>query len=81
MTSPFFRDKITQIFVSVDDFCLEFEKPVKQLLLCEAPDVKRRNRKAGLFRLCWCLSAATPTKNNLLNFVPLAKKIFANEVL
>ena len=48
MAVPSFRNKITQIFVSVDDFCLEFEKPVKQLLLCEAPDVKRRNRKAGL---------------------------------
>ena len=29
MTVPSFRDKITQIFVSVDDCCFEFEKPAK----------------------------------------------------
>ncbi len=35
-------------FVSVDDFCLNFVNPIKELLLQEASGVKRRNRKAAL---------------------------------
>ena len=48
MNQPLFKDKVTQIFVSVDDFCLNFENPIKELLLQEAFGVKRRNRKAAL---------------------------------
>lgn len=38
------RDKITEIFVQVDDFCNEFER----LELPASEGVKTRNRKAGL---------------------------------
>lgn len=49
MTTPLFRDKITEIFVSVDDFCLELKKPVNQLQLEQGADtMKKRNRKATL---------------------------------
>lgn len=48
MNTPLFNDKVTAIFVSVDDFCLEFEKPIEQLLLSAPTDVKKRKRKAGL---------------------------------
>ena len=48
MNQPLFKDKVTRIFVAVDDFCLNFEKPVQQALLDEDSSVKRRNRKAGL---------------------------------
>ena len=33
MSQSFFKEKVTQIFVSVDDFCLYFENPIKKLLL------------------------------------------------
>ena len=48
MNQPLFKDKVTQIFVSVDDFCLNFENPIKQLLSQEPSAIKRRYRKAGL---------------------------------
>lgn len=48
MNTPLFKDKVTQIFVSVDDFCLEFEKPIQQSLISEGSGIERRNRKAGL---------------------------------
>jgi Transposase DDE domain len=48
MDTPLFTDKVTKIFVAVDDFCLLFEQPIEQLLLTDGKDVKRRNRKAGL---------------------------------
>lgn len=48
MSTPLFKDKVTEIFVSVDDFCILFEHPIEQLLLAESENVKRRNRKAGL---------------------------------
>jgi hypothetical protein len=48
MNTPLFNDKVTAIFVSVDDFCLEFERPIEQLLLSGSSDVKKRKRKAGL---------------------------------
>jgi hypothetical protein len=48
MSTPIFKDKVTDIFVAVDDFCLLFEQPITQLLLSEAAEIKRRNRKASL---------------------------------
>ena len=65
MTIPSFRDKITQIFVSVDDFCLEFEKPVKQPTLKEEtakPDFAIR--KSSPF-----LSAFTAAGSATSNFI------------
>jgi len=36
------KDKITEIYCSIDDFCIEFEPHLKRRLLCEGK--KRRNR-------------------------------------
>ena len=41
------RDKITEIFVQCDDFCLEFEQELKTHII-ENKKVKTRNRKASL---------------------------------
>ena len=41
------RDKIIEIFVSVDDFTKEFEVEIKKHTII-GPDNKKRNRKAGL---------------------------------
>lgn len=48
MNTPLFHDKVTEIFVAVDDFCLQFELPIQKLLLSDAQSTKKRNRKAGL---------------------------------
>lgn len=48
MNTPLFKDKVTQIFVSVDDFCIEFENPIQQTLLSDDSGLKTRKRKAGL---------------------------------
>jgi len=48
MIAPLFDCKLTEIFVSVDDFCLLFEKPIHQMLLEDGSNIKKRNRKAGL---------------------------------
>lgn len=42
------RDKITEIFVKVDDFCNEFEHEYKKHVLAPDASVKKRNRKATL---------------------------------
>ena len=42
------RDKITEIFVKVDDFCNEFEHEYKKHALAPDASVKKRNRKAPL---------------------------------
>jgi hypothetical protein len=42
------RDKITEIFVKVDDFCNEFEIEFRKHQLPTSGQVKTRNRKAGL---------------------------------
>lgn len=42
------RDKITQIFVQVDDFCNEFEFEFKSLQLPAPQGFKTRHREAGL---------------------------------
>jgi hypothetical protein len=48
MSTPLFKDKLTEIFVAVDDFCLHFEKPIEQTLLTEGSDIKRRKRKTTM---------------------------------
>lgn len=48
MNTPLFKDKVTDIFFAVDNFCLVFEQPIKQMLVGEGAAVKRRNRKASL---------------------------------
>ena len=40
--------KITEIFVSVDDFCLHFEQEFKQYQLVHPGNAKKRNRKKSL---------------------------------
>lgn len=48
MNTPLFKDKVTDIFVSVDDFCLLFEQPIHQLLLQDGSGTNRRKRKTSL---------------------------------
>ena len=47
-SSTMLRDKITEIFVKVDDFCNEFEHEYKKHALAPDASVKKRNRKATL---------------------------------
>lgn len=47
-TKPMLRDKITEIFVKVDDFCNNFELEYKKLELPVPSGVNTRNRKTGL---------------------------------
>jgi hypothetical protein len=42
------RDKITEIFIKVDDFCNEFEHEFKKHSIAPDSSVKKRNRKATL---------------------------------
>ncbi len=42
------RDKITEVFVKVDDFCNEFEHEFKKHAITSDASVKKRNRKATL---------------------------------
>ena len=42
------RDKITEIFCLIDDFCKEFEKAKAGHILNENNDVKQRNRSSKL---------------------------------
>jgi Transposase DDE domain len=48
MNTPLFSDKVTEIFVKVDDFCNEFELEFKKQALAVADGTKKRNRKATL---------------------------------
>jgi hypothetical protein len=48
MTTSSLQDKITEVFVKVDDFCNVFEKEFVKHQLPIPSDVKKRNRKAGL---------------------------------
>lgn len=41
------KDKVIEIFVECDDFCLEFEQEIKSHLI-ESKTIKSRNRKASL---------------------------------
>ena len=42
------QDKIAEIFVKTDDFCLIFENQIIQYQIPSSSDVQKRNRKAGL---------------------------------
>jgi len=42
------KDKITEIFIKVDDFCNLFEKEIVKHQLPMHPEIKTRNRKTGL---------------------------------
>ncbi len=42
------QDKIAEIFVKTDDFCLIFEKQIIEHQIPSSSDVQKRNRKAGL---------------------------------
>ncbi|MDO5970872.1 IS982 family transposase, partial [Flavivirga aquimarina] len=42
------RDKITEFFVELDDFCNEFSSQLEQVPVLEASGVKCRNRKGRL---------------------------------
>jgi hypothetical protein len=46
--TPMLRDKITETFVKVDDFCNEFEILYSKHQLPAPSNVKTRNRKAGM---------------------------------
>lgn len=48
MTTPSLTDKITEIFVKVDDFCNLFENDLKKHSLSTADHSKKRNRKPTL---------------------------------
>src|SRR5215210_3430972 len=41
------RDKVIEIFVSADDFCIEFEQHIHKFRL-ESGEIRHRNRKASL---------------------------------
>ena len=42
---------------------------IEELLRIKDKDLFGEAKKQLVFRLCWCLSAATPTKNNFFAFV------------
>lgn len=42
------KDKMTEIFIKVDDFCILFEKAIVKHQLPKHPEIKTRNRKTGL---------------------------------
>lgn len=67
---PLFKGKVTQTFISVDDFCLEFEKPIPQTLISNGSGIKRSNRKAELCdaEVITLLIAFTPAVSAILNF-------------
>ena len=42
MNTPLFSDKVAEIFVKVDDFCMEFENEFKNHGLPPAVGIKKR---------------------------------------
>src|SRR5215210_8323834 len=48
MSTPLFSDKVAEIFVKTDDFCVHFEKDFKKHSLPSTTTAKTRNRKATL---------------------------------
>jgi len=42
------RDRITEFYIEIDDFCLEFASKLKTQTLLDDSDIKRRNRKGKL---------------------------------
>ncbi len=48
MSTPLFSDKVAEIFIKTDDFCVHFEKEFKKHSLPPTKECKKRNRKATL---------------------------------
>ncbi|MBN9352376.1 MAG: IS982 family transposase [Chitinophagaceae bacterium] len=48
MSTPLFKDKVAEIFVNVDDFCVHFEDEFKKHTLPPATGTKTRKRKTNL---------------------------------
>ena len=44
------KDKITEIFCIIDDFCQEYDKEIARMSICEPGGRKRRNRKCTMSR-------------------------------
>ncbi len=44
------KDKITEIFCIIDDFCQEYDKEIARMSICEPDGRKHRNRKSGIAR-------------------------------
>jgi hypothetical protein len=42
------KDKVIEIFIQADDFCIEFENHIHEFRL-QSGAIKQRNRKASLF--------------------------------
>ena len=45
------KDKITEIFCIIDDFCQEYDKEIARMSICEPDGRKHRNRKCTMSRL------------------------------
>ena len=44
------KDKITEIFCIIDDFCQEYDKEIARMSICEPDGRKHRNRKCTMSR-------------------------------
>ena len=44
------KDKITEIFCIIDDFCQEYDKEIARMSICESNGRKHRNRKCTMSR-------------------------------
>ena len=44
------KDKITEIFCIIDDFCQEYDKEIARMSICEPNGRKHRNRKCTMSR-------------------------------
>ena len=44
------KNKITEIFCIIDDFCQEYDKEIARMSICEPDGRKHRNRKCTMSR-------------------------------
>ena len=44
------KDKITEFFCIIDDFCQEYDKEIARMSICEPDERKHRNRKCTMGR-------------------------------
>ncbi|CDD06289.1 transposase IS4 family [Prevotella sp. CAG:592] len=44
------KNKITEIFCIIDDFCLEYDKEIARMSICEPDGRKYHNRKCTMSR-------------------------------
>ena len=44
------KNKITEIFCIIDDFCQEYDKEIARMSICEPDGRKHRNRKSTMSR-------------------------------